>query len=251
VLVEVARAAAAPIFERIKPAVKSAAWSALGEEYIVFQLTPDPNGGVDAASLVADAPQWLAGLLRLDDSRLSPDEVAEALRLRIAYSPNDVVLVEWAAAVVVDTDCEDTLRTMEFANVQLLELRYLDQCVDVALESAYDQVHPLAASWLPFWRWQTKPLRVLGDMRISTVVLFERTGNALKLVGDQYLARLYRLLAARFRLDEWSESIRKSLDATEGVFETLAEQSATFRIELLEIIIVVLILFEIVMAFAK
>jgi hypothetical protein len=132
--------------------------------------------------------------------------------------------------------------------VQLLELRYLDRSVDATLNHAYSLIHPLAQSWLPFWRPQTKPLRVLGDMRISVVALFERTSSALKLVGDQYLARLYRLLAARFRLDEWSSSIRTSLDAAEGVYEILAEQSAVYRIELLEVIIILLIVFEIALA---
>lgn len=251
-LVAAARAASAPVFERIRPAIKSASWSDLCEEYVVFQLPPAAcTPFADAERFVKESAAWLSGLLRLDDAPLSAEELAEATRLRISYGPHDVVLAEWAAAVVVDTDCEDTVRTIEFANVQLLELRFLDRRVDRALEQAYGSIHPLTSRWLPFWKLQTKPLRMLGDMRIGVVALFERTGNTLKLVGDQYLARLYRLLAARFRLDEWSASIRTSLDAAEGVYEILVQQAATFRIEFLEIIIVALILFEIVMALAN
>jgi uncharacterized Rmd1/YagE family protein len=81
------------------------------------------------------------------------------------------------------------------------------------------------------------------------VVLFERASSTLKLVGDQYLARIYRLMAGRFRLDEWSDNIRQSLEEAQGVYETLVNQSAAYRIELLEIIIVLLIVVEIVLAF--
>jgi hypothetical protein len=130
-------------------------------------------------------------------------------------------------------------------------MRLLDRRVDQALNHAQSLIHPLTSTWLPFWRLQTKPLRVLGDMRIGTVTLFERTGSTLKLVGDQYLARVYRMFAERFRLEEWHTSIRTSLDAAESVYEILAQQSATSRIELLEIIVVVLILIEIVLTLAE
>jgi hypothetical protein len=33
------------------------------------------------------------------------------------------VIVDWAAAVIVDHDCEEMLQTLEFANLQLLEFR--------------------------------------------------------------------------------------------------------------------------------
>jgi hypothetical protein len=182
---------------------------------------------------------------------LSAEEIVEALRWRISYTAQDLVVIEWSAAVVVDADCEETLLTIEFANVQLLEYRYIDRQVDESLDHAYRLIHSLARSWLPFWRLQTRPQRLLGDMRIDAVVLFERASSTLKLVGDQYLARVYRLMARRFRLDEWSANIRQSLEEAQGVYETLVNQSAAYRIELLEIIIVLLIVVEIVLAFVE
>jgi hypothetical protein len=249
-LVAKARQVAMPLYEQLLPAIKGPAWCKLIEEYFTFQLEPSlalPS----SAELLKEQADWLAGLVRLEDITLGPDEVAEALRLRLSYTPRDLVVIEWAAAVVVDTNCEDTLLAIEFANVQLLEYRAVDDRVDEALDRVYGLIHRLAQSWLPFWRLQTQPQRALGDMRIDAVVILERTGSTLKLVGDQYLARIYRLLAARFRLDEWSQGIRQSLDEAQGVYETLAEQSATYRIELLEVIIVLLIVIEIVLAIAQ
>ena len=68
--------------------------------------------------------------------------------------------------------------------------------------------------------------------------LFERTGNVLKLVGDPYLARVYRLLDTRFHLDTWEKSIQRKLEVAEGVYQVVSDQAAAFRLEFLEIVVV-------------
>ncbi|MDA1179130.1 MAG: hypothetical protein O2931_10085 [Planctomycetota bacterium] len=239
---------AEPVYNKMRPAIQKSVWSDVYEEYFTFQLFPDQHLPTPT-ELLETHDTWLAGLLRLDDATLSREEVQESLRLRISYSPSDLVVVEWSAAVMIDLDCEETLQTLEFANLQLLEFRCIDSRVDAALDQAYRLIHPLTVTWLPFWRMHNRPLRVLGDMRIIVVILLERTSSTLKLVGDQYLARVYRMLTNRFRLEEWSQGIRKSLNETESVYQTLSEQSSALRIELLEIIIIALIAFEIAIAF--
>ena len=151
--------------------------------------------------------------------------------------------------LLIDRDCEETLQTIEFANLQLLEYRFIDRLLDQRLADAYRLIHPLVRSWLPFWRSHAQPLRALGELKIEANNLFERTGNVLKLVGDQYLARVYRLLAGRFHLDDWDSSIKRSLEVVEGVYQVVSDQSSTYRTELLEIVVILLIVFEIVMAF--
>jgi hypothetical protein len=198
--------------------------------------------------LILQGADWLAGLLRLEDGTLSEDEVQEALRCRISYHPDDIVFVEWGAAVVVDRDCDETLHTIEFANLQLLEYRLIDQRVGDALIKAQRYIAHAARSWLPFWRTYARPLRALNEMRIDAVGTFERTSNTLLLVGDQYVSRVYRLIAERLRLNDWTNNFRRSLDVTEAVHETLSSQAAMFRLEFLETLVVLLILLEIVMA---
>ena len=162
-----------------------------------------------------------------------------------------MLLAAWSAAVLVDRDCEETLQTIEFANMQLLEYRYIDNLLDKRLAAAYSTIHRTLQSWFPFWRTHGRPLRQLGELRIDAINLFERAGNALKFVGDQYLARVYQLIAARFHLSQWEQNIRSSLDVVEGAYQVVSDQSSAFRIELLEIIVIVLIAIEIVMAFVR
>jgi hypothetical protein len=185
--------------------------------------------------------------VRLESQPLSEEEVAEALRQRLSYSPNDLLVCEWSAAVLLDEDCDETLHAIEFANLQLLEFRVIDGRLDEELAAAYRRMHSLSRGWLPPWRTHSRPLRALGDMRIEANALFERTTNVLKLLGDQYLARAYRMLAARFHLEEWAYSIHRSLEVGLGAYQVLSDQAANYRMEFLEIVIIVLILFEIML----
>lgn len=249
-LLAAARSAAVPIFEQLRPFMPEAVWSPLSEEYFVFHLDPGaPLPPPDV--LLREHGGWLASLLRLEAAPLSPNEMAQSLESRIDYTPDDLFLAEWSAAVLIDRDCDETLQAIEFANLQLLEFRYLDDRLDSRLAAAYRLVHPSQRSWLPFWRTYTRPLRDLGELRIDANEVFDRTTNVLKLVGDQYLARLYRLLAARFHLAEWETSIQRSMDTVEGVYQTVSDQATTYRIELLEWIIIVLIALEIIMSLAS
>lgn len=246
-LVSQARAAAQPLFVALQAAIQDPTWSELYEEYYVFQLEPN-SLTASAAELLRAPPRWLTAMLRLDDGTLADEEVVETMRCRISYRPDDLVIIDSSAAVVIDTDCDETLHAIEFANLQLLEYRLIDVKVGDALTRAQRLIRSTTRWWLPFWRAHARPLRVLNEMRVDAVGTFERAGGALQLVGDQYLARVYRLLAERFRLTEWAENVRRALDVTEGVHEILSSQSAATRLELLELTVVVLILIEILLA---
>jgi hypothetical protein len=237
------------LYEQLLPAIQVPQPGELTEEYIVFQFA---RGGClpSPGELLEKHAAWLTGLIRLERDSLSTDEIAESLRLKLSYTPSDLFIPEWSAAVLIDDDCEETLEVIEFANLQLLEFRYLDDRLDERLADAYRLIHPLTHTRLPFWRTHARSLRMLGDLRIDAHDVYERTSNVLKLVGDQYLARLYRQVAQRFHLDDWGQSILRSLDVVEGVYEVLADQSSAYRMELMELIIIVLIAFEILMAMA-
>ena len=251
-IVQAARLGVGQLYERLLPAIEQPAWSLLSEEYFVFQFPPSPTAGEAIKNpevLLGDWASWTAGVVLLEEGKLSAGEIAEALRLNLSYSPHDLFVPEWSAAVLVDRECDETLQMVEFANTQLLEYRLIDQRLDSRLARAYKLIHPLVRSWLPFWRMHGRHLRDLGELRIEMHDVFERTGNVLKLVGDQYLARCYKLLAARFHLAEWEKNIGAALEVVQGTYQVLSDQSSMVRTELLEAIVIFLIMFEILMAF--
>ena len=218
----------------------------MSEEYFVFHLPPGEP--IEVEQLRSRHAAWLAGLVRLEEDPLSGDEVAEACRLSLSYYPADLFVADWAAAFLLDRACDETLQTIEFANLQLLEYRHIDHRLEDSLASAYRLIHQAAQAKLPFWRSSHRPLNVLGELKVEANALFERTANVLKLVGDQYLARVYRQLAMRFHLREWERSIHRKLEVAEGVYEVLSDQTITWRTEFLEVVVIILIVMEIVLA---
>jgi hypothetical protein len=249
-VIATARRAVEPLHQKLLPAIRDPLWKdELSEEYFVFEFPPGEP--LRPELLLGEEAGWVAGLVRLEADPLSEREVAEAVSQSLGYSPDDLFIPDWAAAVLLDRSCDETLQTVEFANLQLLEYRHIDDRLDDRLAAAYRQVQQAGRAWLPLWRSHDRPLRLLGEMKVEANGLFERTINVLKLVGDTYLARVYRLLAARFHLREWERAIQRKLDVAEGAYQVIAEQTSHYRMEFLELLVVLLILLEIVLALLR
>ena len=101
------------------------------------------------------------------------------------------------------------------------------------------------------WAWAEFgyfPTYTLGNLYAA--MLFEGVDNALKLVGDPYLARVYQRACQRLHHGDWDASIFRKLSALESIHDKLANQLSDRRIEFLEIIIILLIAVEILMGLA-
>src|SRR5262249_40596074 len=173
-----------------------------------------------------------------------------ALRLTMRYNPHDLVVADWAAAVLLDNEaeCTETLQTIELANLQLLEYRHIDDRLDKALTRSQQLLTKTVRSALSLFSRPREAVRQIGELKVDAAELFERTGTVLKLIGDQYLARLYRLLAARFHLKEWERSIQRKLEILEDAYQVLIDHTTTSRGEFMEVIVILLILIEVVLA---
>jgi hypothetical protein len=246
-LVATARRILAPWIERLRPVVVGFEPSEINEEYVVFQVRDSRS------DWLANHSEWIAGLVRLESGPLSKAEVAEATRLSLSYTPDDLVTLDWAAGFVADRDCADTLQVIEFANVQLLEFRHIDDRLDDRLEAAYRQIGPeRPRRWAPsLWRLHGDAVRNVRELEIEATSLFERADNALKLIGDQYLSRIFDLASTRFHLRDWEQSIRRKLDTVGNVYDLLVQQAGGTRMETLEVIVVVLIALEILLALLR
>jgi hypothetical protein len=244
---EAARELLGPWIERLRPAVYDFSMSSMSEEYIVFQL------GDRRAQWLERRADWIAGLVRLEAEPLSRDEVREATKLALSYTPTDLIVLDWAAGFVADADCADTLQVIEFANVQLLEFRHIDDRLDDRLEAAYRLIRPeRRRRWgLGLWTTHGAAVRQVRELEIEAASLFERVDNALKLIGDHYLARIFELASARFHLRGWQQSIRRKLDTVGDVYDLLVQQAGGYRMEVLEILVVVLITLEILLALVR
>ena len=240
-----ARRLAGVVFDALRASVASPNIAPFTEDYVVYEVAAmDPPAA--PAALLAGEPRVLARILRGEPSELSDEEVEDALSARIAYGPSDLTLVDWNAALVFDENAEDACAVLEYVNTQLLEMRLLDGKLDRSLDRCYEAVssRQLRLPFVPL------DVRRIGQMQVDGALLYERVRNALKLLGDQYLARLYRLGAGRFHLAEWEGSIQRKLEAIESVYGKLFDRASTRRMEFLEWLIVLLIALEIALSLA-
>lgn len=224
----------------IEPAVNRANIEELTEEYYIFQVHAFDRA-LSVEELIESHSADIARLLRAEQDPLSDQEIHDALSARASFGRDDVALIDWNAALVFDREPQDVISVLEFANLQLLELRFLDQRLDLALDRTYEKLSLGKTTRLTFPGGSRGELRRVAQLQVDGAVLFERINNALKLLGDQYLARVYRSASQRYRLAEWNSSITRKLDTLDSIYEKLHDHSAEARMELLEWIIIALI----------
>jgi len=227
-------------------AVRKPALSDFAEDYVVLsvQRVEGVSGPLSAAVL---GESTIAGILRAEPAPLSEQEVRDSVSGTISYGLNDLAVVDWNAAMLLDAEPEASLDVLEFANVELLEYRTLDAQLDAALEEAYHTVTRRRSASAGL-RTGHRDLERLAELQMDAALLYEEINNALKLLGDQFLARLYRAANRRLHLDEWERSTLRKLQTLESIYDKLADEQGHRRSELLEWIVILLIATEIVFA---
>ncbi len=218
------------------------------EDFAIFQI--EASTPVDWRELLTTQhAQAIAQLLRSETQVLAEEEVRDAVAQQISFGTDDVTVIDWNAALVVGGEMDDVRAVLEFANVELLEMRLLDEQLDQSLDQAYDALSKRQ------WNRMTLPgtfhtdVRSIARLQVDSAILFERVTNTLKLLGDQYLARVHRLVSQRFHLESWDASISRKLQTLESIYGKMTDNAATRRAEVLEWIIIVLIALSIAVSF--
>ena len=218
------------------------------EDYVIFHVERLTEA-VDLGLFCREYDRPIAQILRAERQTLSAQEVEDALSLSVSYGTSDVALLDWNAALLIDSEGDDIRALLEFANVELLEMRYVDQKLDRALDQAYETLSRRSWSLSGIFGAYGADLRGLAELQVDNALLFEGVNNTLKLVGDQYLARVYRMVNRRFHLDEWDQSILRKLQTLESIYEKISDQASSRRMEILEWVIIFLIAFSIALEF--
>src|SRR5258706_8991458 len=193
------------------------------EAYTVFCLE-SPLLTDDGAPLKAE--NWLrahrrevASLLTQepDIDHLSKQEADESTGRYLSYYQNDLVVIDWDAALIIDEpqNFDETLYIMELANLQLAELEAYDRILDDALERSYRDLgeRPLRA--------RGSMLRELREIRIDLTRFNDELSNITKFFGDWHLARIYENISARFHLGDWHRSIDGKLKTLDDLYQLL------------------------------
>jgi hypothetical protein len=228
----------------VAEAVEKPALSAECEDYAVFVL--EPREGIEA--LWNEQAGTLARVLRAEPGALSDQEIADAVGGRLSYGPGDSAFVDWFAAVLVGQDTDDEREVLEFAAVELLQLRHLDKMLDRSLDAAFSLLSR-PRTLRRMFALRGDALQRIARMQAEAAILYEGVNSALKLMGDQYLARLYQQAARRFHSNEWGTGIERKLETLAEIHERQSDDATARRMEVLEWIIILLIAVEVVFYF--
>jgi hypothetical protein len=238
---------------RIAPAIERRTIASVTEDYVVFRITrfTDPEGGELSTEVLRD--EDMAPLLLNERRQLSHMALRELLPNRFSYYSDDLAILTWDNALVVEPAAEDTdiQYILEFANAQLLELRVYDALLDAQLPMMYSRVASARRSGLARIIRRYAPL--LSDLQTvvaDTTEVVERVENSLKVTDDVYLARVYSAALDIFRGRVWRSGIDRKLGIIRETYAMLNDEAQASRAEALEIAIVLLIVAELVVMFA-
>src|SRR5262249_10013479 len=132
------------------------------ESYVICEIA-DLAPTCSPEELYTSYARQVAQILRAERAVPSDQEVRDALTHRISFSAEDVTFIDWDAALIVDRDADDVRAVLEFANVELLEMRFLDQRLDDALDESYERL-----SRRPYAFWQLPRSGGSGSCRSRT-----------------------------------------------------------------------------------
>jgi len=240
--------------QRTARAIVKPSLASVREDYTIFRINDwqNPTSAPDTTTLVGDVD--LAPLLLGESRPLSESARRELLPHRFSYHLDDLAVLTWESALVVDRGPNETdvEYIVEFANAQLLELRYYDAALDAELPSLYDRIESArAARRRPLRRPYSQVLGAMQTLVAATTEVVERAENALKVTDDVYLARVYSAALDVYRARQWRAGIDRKLTIIRETYGMLNAESQAARGEVLEIAIVALIVVEIVLSFFR
>ena len=245
-LLAASREAVATMVADIPDAIDRPGVSAIVEDYAIYQIAEVADHGSlgNAAAVSRDVS---ARIISAESVELSEQQRDDVLRGFVSFGRDDVSFIDWHAAILFNAEADDVHAVLEYVNVEMLEMRFLDDRLDAALDEGYKLTRP--RRWYQRNTFRTDLARI-AEFQLDGVSMFEGVNNAIKLLGDQYLARVYRLASERMHLNDWDASVIRKLEALDSIYGKMSDLQSARRSETLEWIIILLILFEIIITLA-
>ncbi len=179
---------------------------------------------------------------------ISDEEVEDTWRNWFSYYQDDLVVLEWDAALIVEPSAtyEDTLTVFELANLQLLELRTYDAFLDKVVDKAYDDLEDLFAR-SSFLRSGHDTVKELAEIRMDLAEATFQVDNISKLWGDWFLGKVYRACVRKFELDSWRKIVEEKMKDLSEIYEVAEAELEARRLLILEFLVVLLFVVDVVL----
>ena len=220
------------------------------EGYTVFRVR-EVEGNPTAKQLLEapELPRLVLGESR--EKHLSEAETRDILSQTFSYTPSDLAVIDWNCAFLYEPPhfgANDVADLLEIANAQLLEFRYYDDVLDKELTRVYDEIEKNKGAGTLLRSPYKQLLRELMLTLIELSEFIERIENSLRIVADVYLARVYEAAVHQLRIPQWQVQVQRKQKLLSQTYELLKGEVDTNRALTLEVMVVVLIVLEILVA---
>jgi hypothetical protein len=132
-LLDHSRSCVERVFESVREAVERPLLRSIVEDYCVFSIHSRSRD---------ESPVEFFGRCRHDFGRaieaesgpLSEEQLDRTIGAQISYGMDDLAVIDWNAAILIDPEPNDIIAVLQHANVELLQLRILDEELDSILD---------------------------------------------------------------------------------------------------------------------
>lgn len=239
-----------PLLTLLAPALTRRNRATLQEDYLIGVVHEfDRRLGAAALQESLDLVPLLSG----EHRALSDSARADLLSRSFSYYTDDLAVLTWDRAFIYEPRGDsDVIDILEVANAELLEMRYYDELLDAELPRMYDLVERTRRTTALFaGRRFARLARRLYTLVAEVTELTEKLDNALQVTEDVYFARVYATALDLFRVRAVSAAVDRKLAIIRDTYAALYDEANSGRSELLEILVIVLIAVEIVLALIR
>jgi len=236
---ELLRKTLAPAIQRPNEVVRT-------EDYTIFVVERMADGA-QAFQLARNS--WVLRAALGERRNLAPS--MWSLATTLSYYEDDLILLTWAAALMIESDAsarDDATLLLEFANAQLLSFRTYDAAVEHELERITPRMGRLNGARWPLLRSSRGFLSEVHTLIADITEHSSRVENALKVTEDVYWNRLYAAALLALRVETWRSGIAETLDVLRQMAGLLHDEEQAARSTLLELLVILLIAVELVVA---
>jgi hypothetical protein len=208
------------------------------EDYSIY-VTDRRDDSVDPVALLIGEKVNISSQMR-----------EEIIKNSLSYTTDDLAILSWDSALLCNPESPtDIIDLIEFANVQVLELRYYDQELTREMEKMYDEIEQADRS-SSFRRSRQYHAIMAKLMETSAEIseVIEKVDNLIKVTEDVYYARVYATALKVLRSHQWSASVSRKIEVIQENYSMLSDEVRIQHSNFLEWIIIILIALEFIVA---
>ncbi len=233
------------ILEGVAPALEGPHSTLEFDEEFAFYIIQRADAPLSMKHL--ESHPLLVSMLQGASRPVSPQQMELALKNSFSFHEDeDLVVLNYNNALVVDReDCGDVLLLVEYAVVQVLEMRYYNDLLTKRLQELHDDADRKLSLMEALFsrRWSALSRRGM-KLLLETRLMTDHLTSAVQVTEDVYYAQIYSRALRIFDTQQWLAKVDEKLRSMKEACDLMEHEIEFRRATILEWIVIALIAFE-------